>query len=160
MAVDMFLKIDGVEGETTDSKHSKEIQIESFSWGASNPPTGSQGGGLGAGKVSLSDISFMTSVNKASPILFKKCATGEHIKKAVFTARKAGKDQQDYYKISLEDLIVSSYQASGSSGSDLPSDSFSIAFTKILFEYRPQKPDGTLDAVIPGGWDVKTNKSS
>lgn len=157
MAGDMYLKIDGVDGESISKGHEKNIQISSFSWGASNPTTGVTGTGLGAGKVSLSDMSFSANVSKASPLLFQKCAAGEHIAKAVFTARKAGKDQQEFYKITLSDLLISSYQAGGSDSGDLPMDSFSLTFTKIHFDYKPQKADGTLEAAIPGGWDIKTN---
>ncbi len=91
--VDYFLKIDGVEGESQDAKHKNEIQVLSFSFGESQAGTMAFGGGGGAGKVQMQDFHFMMNVNKASPKLFLKCATGEHIKNAVLTARKAGKDQ-------------------------------------------------------------------
>jgi type VI secretion system secreted protein Hcp len=156
--VDYFLKVDGIDGESTDSKHKNEIDVESWSWGESNSGSHAFGGGGGAGKVSMQDISFTMKVNKSSPKLMLACANGEHIKKAVLTCRKAGKDQQEYLKITFSDLLVSSYQTGGSRGDVIPTDSVSINFAKIEYEYKPQKPDGTLDAAVKAGWNLKENK--
>ena len=156
MAVDCFLKIKGIEGESTDDKHKNEIDILSWSWGESQSGTSSYGGGGGAGKVSMNDFNFMMTVNKASPKLLLACASGEHIKEALLTCRKAGKEQQEYLKIKFTDLLISSFQTSGSS--EVPNDSISFNFSKIEYEYYPQKPDGTLDAKVPVHWDLKTNK--
>jgi type VI secretion system secreted protein Hcp len=159
-AVDYFLKIEGVDGESNDSKHKNEIEIESWSWGAAQQGTHGAGGGGGAGKVSMRDFSFTMKANKASPKLMLACATGEHIKKAVLTCRKAGKDQQEYLCVTMSDLLVSSYQTGGSQGNVVPSDQIAINFTKIEFEYKPQKPDGSLDAPVKAGYDVKANKKT
>lgn len=159
MASDYLLKIDGIKGESTDSKHKDEIEIESFSWGATQPGSFATAGGGGAGKVSFQDVHFTTRVNVASPNLMVACATGQHIKVATLTVRKAGKEQQEYYIIKLSDNLVSSYQSGGSEGSNaLPVDQFSINFAKIEFEYKGQKADGTVGAPIKGGWDLKANK--
>ena len=159
MASDYLLKIDGIKGESEDAKHKDEIEIESFSWGATQSGTFSTGGGGGAGKVSFQDVHFTTKVNVASPNLMIACASGQHIKLATLTVRKAGKDQQEYYIIKLSDNLVSSYQSGGSEGSNaLPVDQFSLNFAKIEFEYKSQKPDGSLGAPIKGGWDLKANK--
>src|SRR5712691_1971915 len=98
-AVDYFLKIDGIEGESQDSKHKGEIDLESFSWGETQSGTHAAGGGGGAGKVSMQDFHFVMRVNKASPKLLQACAGGQHIPKAILTCRKAGKDQQEFLKI-------------------------------------------------------------
>ena len=90
MAFDCFLKLDGIEGESHDSKHKNEIDVQSWSWGQSQTGTHGSGGGGGAGKVSMQDFHFVMGVNKSSPKLMLACATGEHIKKAVLTCRKAG----------------------------------------------------------------------
>jgi type VI secretion system secreted protein Hcp len=159
MASDYLLEVDGIKGESSDSKHKDTIEIQSFSWGNSNSGSHGSGGGGGAGKVNFQDFHFTTSVNKASPKLMQFCATGEHIKKAVLFVRKQGKDQQEAYTVTLEDLLVSSYQSGGSEGSGaLPVDQFSLNFSKIKFEYKPQKADGTLDGPVTGTWDVKANK--
>jgi type VI secretion system secreted protein Hcp len=158
VASDYLLKVDGIKGESTDSKHKDEIEIESFSWGATQSGSFAAGGGGGAGKVAFQDIHFTTRVNVASPNLMLACATGQHIKSAVLTVRKAGKDQQEYYLIKLSDNLVSSYQSGGSEGSNtLPVDQFSLNFAKIEFEYKIQKADGSLGAGIKGGWDLKQN---
>lgn len=117
--VDYFLKVDGIDGESTDSRHAGEIEIESFSWGASQTGTHSGGGG-GAGKVNMQDFHFVMKTNKASPKLFMAVATGEHIQDAVLTLRKSGKDQQEFLKVKLSDLLVSSYQTGGSSSDVIP----------------------------------------
>jgi type VI secretion system secreted protein Hcp len=145
-AVDFFLKIDGVDGESGDSKHKGEIELESWSWGETQ---------VGA----HSAIHIVTRVSKASPKLMQACATGEHYKKAVLTCRKAGKEQQEYLKITFSDLLVSSFQIGGSAGSSiLPTEQVSLNFAKIEFEYKEQKADGTLGAVTKSGYDLKANK--
>jgi len=157
MAVDYFLKIDGIPGESLDSKHKDEIQVESWSWGESQSGTMSLGGGGGAGKVNMQDFNFMMSVNKATPKLVLACAGGEHIKKAVLTCRKAGKTQQEFLIYTFSDVLVSSYQTSGSS--EVPTESVSLNYTKMELEYKAQKADGTLDGPIKAGWDLKQNKA-
>ncbi len=158
MAVDYFLKIDGIDGESTDSKHKNSIDVQSWSWGETQVGAHASGGGGGAGKVSMQDFHFVMQVNKASPKLFLACATGEHIKKAELLCRKAGKEQQEYLKITMSDLLVSSYQTGGSSGDVIPVDQISLNFAKIEWEYKEQKVDGTLGAAAKAGYDVKSNK--
>lgn len=160
-AVDYFLKIDGIEGESPDQKHKNEIEIQSYSWGEQQTGTGSFGGGSGAGKVQMHDFAFTMRVNKASPKLFVACADGEHIKKAVLTCRKAGKEQQEYLKVTFNEVLVSSYHTEGGAGSDIvPTDSVKLNFAKIEFEYHEQKPDGSLAGAVKTGYDLKLNKSS
>lgn len=132
--VDYFLKIDGIEGESTDSKHKGEIELESFSWGETQTAT-QVGGGGGAGKVQMQDFHFVMKINKASPSLFRSCATGEHIKEATFSARKAGGGQQEFLKVTLSDILVSSYQTGGASTDALPTDQFSLNFAKIEYDF-------------------------
>jgi len=159
-AVDYFLKIDTIPGESTDSKHKAEIDIESWSWGETNSGTHATGGGGGAGKVNMHDFSFTMRVNKASPKLFLACATGQHIKEATLVCRKAGKDQQEYLKIKFSDLLISSYQTGGSTGDVVPVDQISLNFSKIEVNYAPQKPDGTLDAPVVHNYNLKENKGA
>jgi type VI secretion system secreted protein Hcp len=158
MAADMFLEIDGIKGESHDDKHKDTIEILSFSWGASNSGTFSGGGGGGAGKVTMQDITFATTVNKASPELLSACAKGTHIKKATLFVRKAGGEQQDYYVIKFDDLMVSSWQ-NGGSGGDLPMENFSLNFSKYQFEYKPQKEDGSLEAAVVSKYSLKERKA-
>ena len=155
-AVDYFLKIDGIQGESMDAKHKDEIQIHSFSFGESQAGTMAFGGGGGAGKVQMQDFHFTMNVNKASPKLFLKCANGEHIKKAILTARKAGKDQQDYLIVTFTDVLVSSFQTSGDANANhLPVDSCSLNFAEIEWSYKLQNVDGTLGAAQTVKYNLK-----
>ena len=156
MAVDSFLKLGDIKGESKDDKHAGEIDVLSWSWGISQTGTMSHGGGGGAGKANFSDLSFMHSVDKASPVLMKACATGEHIKEGTLVSRKAGKGQQEYLIVKMNEILVTSIQPSGSS--ELPMESVSISFSKIDLEYKPQKEDGSLDAGFHFLYNIKTNK--
>jgi type VI secretion system secreted protein Hcp len=160
MAADYFLKIDGIPGESFDDKHKDEIEVMSWSWGATQSGTMGFGGGGGGGKVSMQDFHFAMRYNKASPQLLLSCASGKHIAKAVFIARKAGEEQQEYLKISFSDILVASYTSNGadSGGGDaIPIESISLNFSKIEIEYKPQDAKGKLGAAITTGWDVKKN---
>ena len=154
---DAFLKIEGIDGESTDSKHKNEIQLESFSWSEHQSGTASSGGGMGAGKVAMQDFHITKKVDKASPKLMLACADGEHIKKATLVCRKAGKDQQEFLTIKMTDVIVSSYQTSAAD--EVPFDSVSLNFAKIEVEYKQQKQDGTLTPGGKFGFDLKSNKA-
>lgn len=156
-SADYFLKIDGVEGESSDARHKNEIDIESFSWGASQPgiADGSGGAQRGGGKVSFQDFHFLKLSDKASPVLFLATAEGKHFPTATLTVRKAGA-QQDYMKIKLTDILVSSYKGEGKG--DVPMDSFSINYAKIEYEVSATGADGSASAPVKAGWDVKANK--
>jgi len=159
LAVDYFLKIDGIPGESTDSKHKDEIDVEGWSWGEVNPVEHVAGGGAGAGKVQMQDLNFTAPFSKASPNLFLACASGKHLKSAVLSARRAGKSQAEFLTFSLSDVLVSSYQTAGAEAGDVsPVDSVSLNFSKIQIEYKEQKADGSLGDSIKAGWDVKQNK--
>ncbi|HEX2047947.1 MAG TPA: type VI secretion system tube protein Hcp [Acidimicrobiales bacterium] len=157
MAVDMFLKLDGIEGESKDAKHKGELDIESFSFGASNPGSTSGGTGGGAGQVSMNDFSFTTQVSKASPKLFLACASGQHLKTAVLSVRKAGGQQQDFLKVTLSDVTVSGYHEAASEASDVLADHVTMGFAKIQVSYSGPRPDGALDTPVTVGWDLKKN---
>ncbi len=158
MAYDYFLKIDGIEGESQDKSHKNEIDIESFSWGATQAGSFATGGGGGAGKVQFQDFHFTMGVNKSSPKLMLSCATGQHIKSAILTGRRSGEQQQEFYKLQLTDVLVSSYQTSGSAGEAVPGDQVSINFSKIEFWYTPQDLTGKLLPAISTGFDLKLNR--
>jgi type VI secretion system secreted protein Hcp len=155
---DYFLKIDGIQGESLDSKHKGEIELESFAWGETSSAGQAGPVGGGAGKVSVQDLHVAMRFSKASPALILACANGKHIKSAVLTARKAGKGQQEYLVYRFTDVLVTSYQTAGSAQEGaVPFDAVSLAFGKIELEYRPQKADGSLDAPVEVGWDVRKN---
>jgi type VI secretion system secreted protein Hcp len=158
MAVDMFLKLSGIDGESRDDKHKNEIEILSYSWGATNSGTMQQGGGGGRGKVSVHDFSITKKVDKATPKLFLACATGEHIPEAKLTVRKAGGEQQEFLTVKMSDLLVSSYQTGGASSDPVPTDQVSFNFAKIEIEYRQQRDEGTVGGTESACWDVRRNQ--
>jgi len=156
-AVDYFLKIDGIQGESRDDRHKDEIDIESFSWGETQSGTFAVGGGGGSGKISMQDFHFTMPVNKASPALFLACAQGNHIKNAILTCRKAGRDQQEFLKVTMNDVLVSSFQIGGAEGV-VPTDQISLNFAKIEVEYQEQDATGKLVGSIKKWFDFKTMK--
>lgn len=159
-AVDYFLKLDGIKGESQDDKYKESIDIESFSWGVSNAGTFGAGGGGGAGKANFQDFHFVMKVNTASTALAKACATGQHIPNGTLTCRKAGGTQQEFYVWKLSDVLVSSYQTGGSSHSDIvPMDQISINFAKFDIEYKVQKADGSMANAGTFKYDIKANKA-
>ncbi|SRR5258705_3597371 len=161
MAVDMFLKLDGIKGESKDGKHKDEIHIESFSWGMSQTGSFGAGGGGGAGKVAVHDISVTKFVDKSSPVLMLHCANGKHIKEALVTFRKAGEKPLEYLKIKLTDLLVSSVQEAGHGGGDLLTESVTLNFGKVTVEYQEQAATGGAQGgPVLFGWDVKKNEKA
>ena len=154
-AVDYFLKIDGIKGESRDEKHKDEIEIESFSCGETQTGTFAVGGGGGAGKVSAQDFHFTMPVNKASPALFLACAQGDHIKNAILTCRKAAREE--FMKVTMNDVLVSSFQIGGAEDV-VPTDQISLNFAKIEVEYQEQDATGKLVGSIKTWFDFKSAK--
>jgi len=186
---DAFLKLDGIKGESADAKHKGEIDIESFSWGMSQTGVSATGGGGGAGKVKVHDIVVTKRTDASSPLLMLNCANGAHIKEGLLTVRKAGGTQLEFLKIKLTDILVSSYKPHGSiiasddweqsattgnttsqddweskvittsGGTEIPSESISLNFSKVEFSYQAQGADGKAQGgPIVAGWDVKANQ--
>ena len=158
MAVSIFARIGTIKGESKDAKHKDEIEVLSWSWGVSQSSTMAHGGAGGTGKASFQDFNFTHHVDKASPLLMKACATGEHIKEATVTVRKAGKAQQEYLVIRMTDVLVTGVSTSVSAEGDATSEGVALAFGKVDFEYKPQKPDGSLDVGLHFKYDIKANK--
>ncbi|PWI34101.1 type VI secretion system tube protein Hcp [Vibrio albus] len=158
MAVDMFLKIDGINGEAQDDKHADEIDVLAWSWGMSQSGTTHMGGGGGSGKVSIQDLSVTKYVDKATPVLMKYCSDGNHIKKAKLTIRKAGGKQVEYIVLNMEDIIVTSISSGGSGGEDRLTENITLNFSVVKYDYSPQKADGSLEAAVKYGRDIAANK--
>lgn len=156
-AVDYFLKIEGIDGESTSETHKDQLEIDSFSWGMSNSGSMAAGGGGGAGKVSFSSLKLTTAISKASPKLFEACATGKHFPTATLTLVDSEQRGLEFMKVTLSDVIISSYQTTGMSG-DAPTENFRLNFAKIEYEYTPQKADGSMDAPVKAGYDLALNK--
>jgi type VI secretion system secreted protein Hcp len=155
--VDLFLKVDGIEGESPDDKHKNEIQLLSYNFGATQPGSAGLGGGVGIGKVQLHDFNFTKHTDKSSPKLFAACASGKHLPSVILTCRKAGGTQQEYMKVTLSEVIISSVSTSHETGSTLPIENYAMNFTKIEYEYKPQDEKGNLGGVIKASHDAAKN---
>jgi type VI secretion system secreted protein Hcp len=158
MASDIFAKIGDIKGESLDSKHKDEVEVLSWSWGVTQTGTMAHGGGGGEGKANFHDFSFIHHVDKSSPVLLKACATGEHIKEATITVRKAGKGQQEFLIFKMNDIIITGVAPSGSGDGAATAESVTLQCSKIDVEYKPQKADGSLDAGVHFKYDIKGNK--
>ena len=141
MAVDMFIKIDTVDGEAQDSKHKKEIDVLSWSWGMSNAGSAHAGGGAGAGKANVQDLSFTKWVDSATPKLALACCAGKHFKDAVLVVRKAGEKPVEYLKIKMEVVLISAVSTGGSGGEDRLTENITLNFSKISLDLRPSVPE-------------------
>jgi type VI secretion system secreted protein Hcp len=159
MATDIFLKIDGIDGESTDSVHKGEIELLSYSFGVSNAGSIDSGGGGGAGKASFQDFHFVSRLQKSSPKLFLACASGQHIKFAALSMRKAGGRFPDFYKIRLDDVLVTSFQQGGSADGveSVPTEQISLNFAKIEIDYSVQDQKGALGETVQAIWDLREN---
>ncbi|MGI9111741.1 MAG: Hcp family type VI secretion system effector [Gaiellaceae bacterium] len=156
-AVDYFLKLDGIDGESTDEKRKGELVLESFGWGVSQSGAAGGGGGGGSGKAQFQDFVFVHRTSKASPKLFLVCATGQHLKSAVLTVRTASKTPHEFLTITLGDVLVTSFQETGMAG-EAPLETISLAFARLEIAYRPQSATGKPAAELKAGYDLKLNK--
>jgi type VI secretion system secreted protein Hcp len=159
MAMDMFIKLDSLKGESADAdaKHKGTIDVLAWSWGMSNSGSAHQGGGLGAGKANVQDVSFTKYVDMSSPELMQYCLSGKHFKEAKLTVRKAGDKPLEYLIITMQDVIVSSVSTGGSGGEDRLTENVSLNFSKVKLDYSEQKNDGTPGAQPKMGWDIAGN---
>ena len=161
MAVDIFLKFAdsaNIKGESKDKKHPKEIDVLAWSWGMSQSGTFHTGGGGGAGKVNINDMSVTKWVDIASYALMHACATGQHIDDALLTVRKAGgKEPVEYIKIKMEKVMVTSINTGGSGGEDRLTENVSLNFAKVTFTYTEQTDKGAGEASKDFKWDIEAN---
>lgn len=160
MAIDMFIKIGNIEGESRDAKHAKEIDVLSWSWGMSQSGTAHLGTGAGAGKVAVNDLSFTKYVDRSSTALMLAVCKGTHYDKAVLTVRKAGDNPLEYIKITLEDLMISNVTNGGAGHDDRVAEQVSLNFAKFKVEYTEQDAKGSAGKTSTAGWDISANKST
>ncbi len=161
MAVDMFLKLEKIDGESEDAAFGKWVQITSFTFGVSQVGSASTGGGVGSGKAEWSEMTFVKAVDSATPILIKNCAAGIHIPTGTIKVRRAGAGDKAYYTITMHDLIVSGIENSGGLTDDaLLEETVKCQYSKIEFEYKAQDKTGALGSPIKSGYDLKANKAS
>ena len=157
MAVDMFMKIDTVDGEAQDAKHKKEIDVLSWSWGVSNSGSAHNGSGAGAGKANVHDLTFTKWVDSATPKLTLACCSGKHFKDATLIIRKAGDKPVEYVKIKMETVMIASVSTGGSGGQDRLTENVTLNFSKLSLDYVPQDDKGGAGTPIPMSWDIASN---
>lgn len=160
MAVDMFLKVEGVSGESKDSSHQGCIDILSFSWGASQPGSMHIGGGGGTGKVEFKDLNVNTYIDKATPTIIGYCASGKHVSSVTITVCKAGGQQVEYAKIELTDVIITNVDIIGACNANGLPVNYSFQAAQIKVHYWEQASTGGKGAEVQTGWDIKANKST
>jgi type VI secretion system secreted protein Hcp len=157
MAVDMFLKLDKIKGESKDKSHKDEIDILSWSWAVRQTGSTHIGMGSGTGKANFGDITITKFVDKASVTLMEHVATGDHINKAKLVVRKAGGKALEYIVIELDDIIVTNYSTGGSGGEELLTETITLNFAQIKITYKPQNADGSGGAAVDFGYNIQQN---
>jgi len=157
MAVDMFIKIDDIMGESADKKHENSIDVLSWSWGMNQSGSTHSGKGGGAGKVQVQDLSFTHYVDASTPNLVKFCCSGKHFKEALLTVRKAGDKPLEYLKIKLVDVLISSISTGGSGGEDRLTESVTLNFGKFEVQYTPQIGTGGAAGTKSATWNIAAN---
>ena len=156
--LDFFLKIDGIKGESQDSKHKDEIDVTSWSWGLSNTGSSVVGGGGGAGKPVFQDFSWIQGLDASIPPIFLGVATGKHYKSAQLDVVKPGKDSAVFFEMNFDDVLFTKLQLSGAGSGQTAL--VALDYGKVTLRYRPQKADGSYSGWIEGSFDVKANKPS
>ncbi len=157
MSMDMFIKIGDVKGESRDQTHKEEIDVLAWSWGASNSGSAHVGGGAGAGKVNVQDLSFTKYIDMASTELFLACCDGKHFPEAVLTVRKAGEKPLEYLTIKMNEILVTSVSTGGSGGEDRLTENVTLNFAKVTVTYKEQAAAGATAKAPSVGWDIAAN---
>lgn len=159
MSSDYYVKIDGIEGEAKDTDHKKEIEIFSWHWSVSQASSAGSGSGSGAGKANPGQFEFTHAFDKASTVLARKCADGQHIKELVLSARKAGGGPKTYLAFTFKSVLITSVSPGGSQGGDVV-EQVTASYKEVEVKYKPQKDDGELDSEVKFGWIPAENKFS
>lgn len=162
MAVDIFLVIEGIDGESQDDVYKDKIDVLAWNWGMTQSGTTHMGQGAGGGKVNVSDITFTKKVDRATPPLLKACTSGKHIPNATLIVRKAGGDAPvEYFKLKMTTVIVTSYQTGGSrDGLDRIEETLSFNFREFVVTYTLQEDSGVGGAGDDAGWNIAENKEA
>jgi len=156
MAVDMFLKLGDIKGESRDRTYKDWIDVLSWSWGMDQTGTMSMGGGGGTGKVNVQDLVVNKYVDTSTTNLVLKCCNGKHYPEAKLIVRKAGENPVEYYKLTMTDVLVSNVTVSGVEG-DRVTESLALNCAKVKVEYTPQNPDGSAGATMDITWNIEEN---
>ncbi|SAK54163.1 Hcp family type VI secretion system effector [Caballeronia ptereochthonis] len=160
MAQDIFIKISGIDGESQDAAHKNEIEVKNWGWEISQQSSMHMGSGGGAGKAAVEDLSFEHLVDRASPNLMKYCLTGKHIDQALLTVRKAGGNPLEYLKITMNDVVVTKVQPSGSNSDTGIRELVRLSFARVKQEYVVQNAQGGSGGAVTASYDIKLNKEA
>jgi type VI secretion system secreted protein Hcp len=151
---DMFIKIDDVQGESTDSTHKNEIEVTSWSWGAAQAGSSHGGTGSGSGKVAVQDLSVTFNVDKSVPTLMNMVMKGTPFKKALLVCRRSGGNPVEYLKITMTSGLLAGLQLGGS---PVVTATMALNFSAVQIDYTPQKADGSAGAVVTTQFNIAGN---
>lgn len=159
MAIDMFLKLGDIKGESRDGLHRDEIELQSFQWGMAQNGSMHQGTGGGAGKVSIQNLSITKALDKSTPNLLMACSSGKHYPEAVLTVRKAGgTNPVEYMIIRLQEVLVAAYNTQANTGNEVLAETVALNFARVEVIYQPQKEDGSKEGgTVRYGWNIREN---
>jgi len=159
---DMFLKLDGIEGESQDHKFKDWIEVQSWNWGVHQNATAHRGTGLGHSKASFQELHVSKHLDKGSVKAFKACAKGDHIKTAKLVCRKAGGENPlEYFTIEMEDVLITNVAFSGHGGGGTQvSETLALSFAKFKETYKPQSKTGTAASNVDWGFSINENKDA
>ena len=157
MAVDFFLKLGDIKGESTDHQYKDWIEVLAWSWGMSQSGTMHTGTGGGTGKVNVQDFSVTKFVDRSTPNIMQKCCTGKHYPEVTFIARKAGDKPIDYVKLKMKEVIVTSANTGGSGGEERVTENVTLNFAHYEYEYTPQDATGAKGGAITQTFDIRRN---
>lgn len=160
MAQDIFLKINGIDGESMDSAHKNEIEVLSWNWEILQESNMHAGSGGGSGKATVRDLNFLHFVDRSSPNLMKFCLTGKHIPEAKLVVRKAGGNPLEYLKITMTDVVITNVSPVGNSDEERVKERISLSFAKVKQEYTVQNQQGGSGGAVTAGYDIKLNKEA
>ena len=158
MAVDMFIKINGVKGESTDKQHKGETDVLAWSWGMSQSGSFHGGGGGGAGKVNIQDISLTKYIDKGSSNLMLFCCNGKHLADATLICRKAGEKALEYLTVIMTKVMITSVSTGGSGGEERLTENVTLNFAKVEVKYKEQEGDGSGSASQDFIWNIQENE--
>jgi len=156
---DIFLRLDGVDGESTDAKHKGEIDILSYSQSFKNAVSDATGGGGGAGKVTCGEITVLKNIDKSSPKLIGQVVTGKHIETGTLTFRSVGRAALEYYVVSLNDVLVTSIDQTDQNNPARIFERVTLNAAQFKFSYQQQKADGQLLPAVQFSVDCRANKA-
>jgi len=157
MALDMFIRIDGLAGESLDKTHRGEIDVLAWRWGISNAGSAHTGGGAGSGKADVHDLSFTKWVDKSTPDLLLSACSGRHWNEARLTVRKSGETPLEYLVITLREVLVTSVDTGGSGKDDRLVETVTLNFAAVAVDYVEQTAKGGAGAKPSMHWNVAEN---